>query len=237
MEPSAYRSLAFLFSLGTMPIACGPKGGDTSDGTADPTDGTTNSTTGTTDGTSTATTSTTGEPTTGPTTGDASETSGAHPACAAYAAYHVECNPDSLTPVTEVYAYCAVVRTRVEAIYGPTCLAIQDALFECLENSPCLSDACEADYTALQQCWPEASAGCVAFAAKSEECYGMPLPIDAAGHCQQYVNAHAYYYGAPCGSAYEEWYACLIDLPCPEFEMQAGCDDLKAAVDLACESA
>ncbi|PCC71501.1 hypothetical protein SAMN02745121_01046 [Nannocystis exedens] len=239
MEPSAYRSLAFLFSLGTLPIACGPKGGgNTTDGTTDPTDGTTDPTGGTTDGTSTTTTTTTGEPTTGPTTGGGSETAGADPACAAYVAYYLKCNADTAGGLeAEAYAYCAMMRMRVGTIFGATCLAAQDALFECLGNSPCDQEgACEDEFSASAQCYPDAGELCVAFAAKQEECYGMPLPSYAAGMCQYYINARAYYDGPPCGSAVEEWYACLLDLPCPEFEMQTGCDELKAAFDLACDN-
>lgn len=239
MESSAYRSLAFLFSLGTLPLACNPKGGgntDDTDGTTDPTGGTTGPTDGTTDGNSSATTTTTGEPTTGPTT-STGETAGAEMACAGYVAYSLKCSPESMSTEAELYAYCAMTRTRVAAIFGPTCLALQDALYDCLGASPCeQADLCADEFAAVGQCYPEPSAGCVAFAAKQEECYGMPLPA-YAGMCQYGVNIYSYYMGPPCGSALEEWYACLVDLPCPEFEMQTGCDDLRAAVDLACEGA
>ncbi|MDC0718140.1 hypothetical protein [Nannocystis bainbridge] len=244
MESSAYRSLAFLFSLGSLPVACNPKGGATTDGGT----GGTDPTTGTTDGTgSSATDGATTEPTTGPTTtdpggttdtGDTTDTGSADEACQAYVAYLLRCEP-GLEPMMDAYlAYCSMTRSRTEAVYGPACLALYDAAFVCLGTSECEDpSACEAEWDAADGCLPEAGAICVAFAAKEAECYGTPVPDYAAGACQAYLNYQAYAYGTACGTAYDEWYACLTELPCLEFQMRAGCDAQQDQIALACGGA
>jgi hypothetical protein len=238
MESSAYRSLAFLFSLGSLPIACGPNDDDTTGGSG----GATDPTTGTTDGTpTTTTTTTTGDPTAEPTTGDTSEpgtttdTGGAGEACEAYVAYLIKCEPEAEAMKDMYLAYCAMIRGQVEAIYGPVCLAAHDAVYECLQASDCADEAaCEAEIEASGGCFPEAGAACTAFGAKEAECYDEPVPDYAAGSCQVYLNSQVYYSGPACGEALEEWFACLVDLPCLEFEMQAGCEAQRDAITNAC---
>ncbi|WAS94488.1 hypothetical protein [Nannocystis punicea] len=245
MESSAYRSLAFLFSLGSLPIACNPDGDDTTDDSG----GTTDSTNGTTDGTQTTTTATTGDTATEPTTGGASEpttggttepgttteTGGGGEACEAYVAYLIKCEPEAEAMKDMYLAYCAMIRAQVEAIYGPVCLAAHDAVYECLQASDCTDEtACEAEVEASNGCFPEAGAACTAFGAKEAECYDEPVPDYAAGSCQVYLNSQVYYSSPACGEALEEWFACLVDLPCVEFEMQAGCEAQRDEVTGAC---
>lgn len=226
MESSAYRSLAFLFSLGTLPIACGPKGGDTTDGT-DPT-------TGTTDGTpATPTDSMSSEPTTGATEpGGTTDTGGP---CQSYVDYFLRCDPEYADFQDQFFAQCTTYRHQVEVLYGPACLALHDAVYECLETAPCQDGpACGPETEVADACLPEAGASCIAFSAKEAECYGEPVPANAAGHCQVYINSQVYYGGPACGAAAEEYFACLADLPCPDFEMGSGCDTQEAKLVTAC---
>ncbi|MCY1061227.1 hypothetical protein [Nannocystis sp. SCPEA4] len=246
MESSTYRSLAFLFSLGTLPVACKPESHDTTDGgtggTSDTTDGATSTASPTTStGSTTADDSTTGPgtsegtDTTGPGTSEGTDTTGgALDACEAYVAYALKCDPEAAGTEAELLAYCTMWRNMIEASYGPTCLALHDAVNQCLAASDCEDpDACEAEMDAANGCLPEAGAACMMYATKQTECYGEPVPSSAEG-CQAYINSNAYYAGAPCGSALEEWYACLADLPCPEFQMRTGCDAEQEKVDEAC---
>ncbi|MCY0988786.1 hypothetical protein OV203_16745 [Nannocystis sp. ILAH1] len=230
MDPSAYRSLAFLFSFGTLPIACGPKDGDTTDGST----GGTDPSTGTTDGTP-ATTS--GEPTSGSTTttADTTDTDSADQACQAYVDYLIKCDPEAAQMQAKYFAYCAMIRTRVEAVYGAFCLSAHDAVYECLLANPCDDlSACDAVLEVSNQCQPEAGATCVAYAAKEAECYDQPEPSYAAGACQAYINNQIYDLGPACGAALEEYFACLTALPCPEFEMGSGCDVQEAKIVTDC---
>jgi hypothetical protein len=237
MDPSTYRCVAFLLSLGTMPIGCKPKDDGTTDGgtggTGDATGGTSEATDGATG--STPTTST-GPTTTGSTTtGGTGETGGANESCAAYVAFQIQCDPEVAGMEAELFSYCAMMRTRVEAVYGPACLVAHDAVNHCFVENDCEDlDACAAELDASEACLPEAEAACTAFAAREAECYDEPVPEYAAGACQVYVNYLAYQNGPPCGAALEEWYACLVDLPCVEFEMQTGCDAQQEAIDPAC---
>lgn len=234
MEPSTYRSLAFLFSLGTLPVACKPESHDTTDGgtggTSDATDGATS-----TPPPTTSTAGTTTDDSTGPGTSEGTDTTGgALDACEAYVSYALKCDPEAAGTEAELLAYCSMLRNLVEATSGPTCLALHDAAYQCLATSDCEDpDACAAEFDASDACLPEAGATCTMYAAKQTECYGEPVPSSAGG-CQAYINYHAYYSGAPCGSALEEWYACLANLPCPEFQMQSGCDAEQQKIDEAC---
>ncbi|MCY0988785.1 hypothetical protein OV203_16740 [Nannocystis sp. ILAH1] len=237
MESSAYRSLAFLFSLGTLPIACGPKGGDTTDGSTggtDPTRGTTDGTPATpTDGMSS------GPATAGATdsagTTDPGGTTGTGGPCQAYVDYFLRCDPEDADLADQFYAQCMTFRHQAEVLYGPTCLALHDAVYECMETAECQDGpVCGAETEVADACLPEAGASCIAFSAKEAECYGEPVPANAAGHCQLYVNSQVYYGGPACGAAVEEYFACLADLPCPEFEMGSGCDVQEAELVTAC---
>lgn len=244
MESSAYRSLAFLFSLGTLPIACGPKDADTTDGSTgatDPTRGTTDGTPATpTDGMSSgpATAGTT-DGSTGATdsvgTTDPGGTTGAGGPCQSYVDYYLRCDPDAAGLEDQFYAQCTTLRRQLEAFYGPTCLVLHDAAFECMETAECQDGpVCGAETDIAYACLPEAGASCIAYSAKEAECYGQPVPEYAAGTCQVYVNSQIYYAGPACGEALEEYYACLTELPCPEFEMGSGCDVQEAGLAMAC---
>lgn len=238
MDPSAYRSLAFLFSLGSLPLACGPKDADTTDGSTggtDPTVGTTDgATTGSTDGASSEPT-TAGATTDPGTTTDPGGTTGAGGPCQSYVDYYLRCDPEAAGLEDQFYAQCTTLRRQLEAFYGPTCLALHDAAFECMETAECQDGpVCGAETDIAYACLPEAGASCIANAAKEAECYGQPVPEYAAGTCQVYVNSQVYYAGPACGTALEEYYACLTGLPCPKFEMGSGCDAQEAELAAAC---
>ncbi|MBZ5708061.1 hypothetical protein [Nannocystis pusilla] len=237
MEPSTCRSLAFLFSLGALPVACKSESHDTTDGgtggASDATDGATS----TAPPTTSTGGATMGDSTTGPGTSEGTDTTtgGALEACEAYVAYRLKCDPGATGTEAELLADCTMVRDLVETTYGPTCLALHDAVNHCLAASDCdAPDACAAEMDAANGCLPEAGPACVAFAAKEAECSGEPVPAYAAGSCQAYINNNVYYGGAPCGSALEEWYVCLVDLPCPQFQMRAGCEAEQEKIAEAC---
>lgn len=229
MDSTTYRGIAFLLSLGALPIACEPnEDGGTDDGTGGTSDATDGA--GTTSGApTTSSDGTTGE---SGTTGGMGDPAGS---CALYVEYVKRCNPDGEETEAELYSYCSMTRKRVEAVYGPDCLVAHDAVNECLATIACDDpDPCPDEIDASNLCTPAAGAGCMAFAAKEAECYDTPEPEYAAGACQVYVNDRAYYFGAACGAAFEELYVCLVDLPCPDFLMREGCDAEQAKLDTAC---
>lgn len=215
-----------MLSLGTLPIACGPdKDGGTDEGTGGTTEGTGGA--GTTSGAPTTTEGTTDS------TGSSSTTGEPGGSCAPYVEYVKKCDPEESE--AELYLYCSMIRKQVEAVYGPKCLVAHDAVYECLAMSACDDpDPCPDEIAASNYCLPEVGEACMAFAAKEAECYGEPVPEYAAGFCQVYVNDKGYYPGPACGAAFEELYVCLVDLPCPDFQMRNGCDAEQGKLEIAC---
>ena len=162
MHPNC-RGLAFLLSLGSLPIACNNKGDET-DGTlsTDPTANTGTSTATGTDATDPTTTdaTTTTDPsttTTGPTggmdtgtsevaptttnssvdTGDTELPPPSDPICIEYAAHLVECFP-RYAQYQESYAQtCEVYKNYGLRVDGQPCADAFDALYVCLSKAKC----------------------------------------------------------------------------------------------------
>ena len=145
---SNYRGLAFLLSLGSLPLACSKEGGETETGTESTGPGTNTdpSGTGTTaaDGTDSApTTSTTDTTAADPTDGtdgtgtnDTDTGSTEDTVCVTYGMHSVECYPRYASYLQKAIDYCE--NTKFAATKdGPACLEALDAVFVCLSNIDC----------------------------------------------------------------------------------------------------
>lgn len=251
MDPSTYRGLTFLLSLGALPIACNPEKNDTTDGgTGGGTTGTTNgATTGATTGAASVTDGGSGSGsatdsggttsgTSGPTSGTSgeTETGGPNGACASYVAYQVKCDPGLAGMEAQLLADCEAGRMMNAKTLGDACLALYDVYFECLGNTAMCDNptACEAEGMAAFDCLPEPGAGCKAYATKYVECVPDTDPGYIGGLCQGNINYGTSVYGAGCGAAYEDFFACLGGLSCNDFMMAIGCEAQQMAVDAAC---
>lgn len=209
MEPSTCRSLAFLLSLGTLPLACKPEPGDTTDGGTDGTSSGTDSA-GSTDTPTTATTDGSGTPDPGN-------------LCQTYVALEVKCDPTLAGMEPMLLAECQKDLTQFAAIRGPACVALLEQFLACRETS-CDEKACAAEAEAVETCYPEPGEVCQAFGAKQFECF--PTNYDAAyfaGYCQYSINYGAYVSGAACSAAFEEQFACLSALSCGELQNGVPC--------------
>ena len=165
MHPN-YRGLAFLLSLGSLPIACN-KGDNETDSTsgssgtgpatntgtgADATDPTATAATtgpdatttagptgGMDTGTTTSTTTPTTSATTGPTTGDETgvQPPATDPTCVAWAAHMVECSP-RYARYQESYAQqCEFQKSYALRTDGQACADAFDAVYVCLSMAAC----------------------------------------------------------------------------------------------------
>lgn len=241
MDNSSYHGLAFLLSLGTLPIACTVEKGDSdSDGatTGGPTtDVGTTGTTGTTGGSDGMTTggTATGEPTSGtssPTTGGETETGGAAGPCEAYVAHSMMCDPE-IDPVEELMG-CQDNLKQAEAVYGAMCAMLYDEYLACLSQAECNDEsACASEVMAIESCSPELGPICMAYGAKYAECYMVPTET-AGKYCQIAVNQANFSYGPQCGAAYEEYFACFSELSCAELEMGNFCQAEQMGIETAC---
>jgi hypothetical protein len=83
---------------------------------------------------------------------------------------------------------------------------------------------------------------CETYAAKAVECgdpeYVAQLPLIEA-YCEYYIAYYSSQYGASCGEAMEDMFACLSNLTCSQIENdQLGlCGGEMAAFEAACEGA
>lgn len=246
MDAPSSRGLVFLLSLGAIPLGCSD-----GDGESD-TEATTATATATTTGTTTAGTGT-ATTTGGTTTGSASETGTStmttagsdtddttttgEPAglCEDYAARAIECYPrDSFRDALQ---YCQDDLAKYAEI-GPECEAAAVDYYKCVAAAPCESDnACDQEVGYLfTACLPEPGPACMAYAAKIGECEGLtPEEIDSVGsYCQTGINFGVEEYGAACGAAYEEFYACLGALSCDEIGGDGACPGESADVEMEC---
>lgn len=244
---NSHRGLAFLLSLGTLPIACNPEKGDSdSDGatTGGPTTNNPSSSGTTTSGevtesdgmTTGGTGSATGtsNPTTGPTTSAGeTETGGPGGLCEKYVAHAMMCDPE-LDPVSELM-YCETGLEMFGAVYGQMCGMLFEEYLACLTQAECNDEmACEAESMALYNCSPEIGPACTDYGDKYAECY-MGDPANVAKYCQIAVNGGNFSYGPMCGMAYEEYYACTSKLSCMELMMGMACQTEAMAIDTACQ--
>ncbi len=185
MHPN-YRGVAFLLSLGSLPIAC-------NNDDRDPTGGS-NSTTGTNPtgntGTDTTDAATDDPPTTAPTTADTT-TGGAtepqpttfvtsdtgtsldtgdetgpttrDPTCVAYGAHVVECMPRYVTYQEYIAKNCVYAKAYGLDLDGQPCADAYDALYVCLSLADCAAleqgDACMTEGDALETACPSMQSG------------------------------------------------------------------------------
>lgn len=249
MDPSTYRGLTFLLSLGALPIACNPEKNDTTDGGTG--GGTTGTTTGaTTDATTGAASITdggsgsdgvtdsggSGGTTSGSTGVGDTDTGGASGVCEALTAFQVMCDPSLAGMEADLLAECEDQRKVTKIARGDACLAMQDAAFECVAMSTCDTvDMCQAVSESAADCLPEPGAGCKAYAEKFVMCMPGEDPAKVGGYCQSGLNYSIYLYGPACGAATEELYACLAGLSCGDLLMGIGCDMESMTAGAACQ--
>lgn len=175
MNPN-YRGIAFLLSLGSLPLGCPGEKNDT-DGNADTGPGTTAMGTGTTAvGTDTGTTAS--EPTTtvetGSTettvmtattlddTGNTGETEEppppTDPTCLAYASHYVECIPREARYQVYLAQYCESLKGFGLAEDGPACADAIEAYFVCMSTIDCadlgMEEPCPAQVAAVNAACP-----------------------------------------------------------------------------------
>jgi hypothetical protein len=223
-----YVSLSLLAALtGACVEKEGESSTDTSGTTADPTGNSSGDSTG--DSTGTTDETTTGETTTGePTTGEPGGL------CEAWAKWIVMCGNAEPGSEAQVVSECEDQRALTEAVYGPECLVKSDAYIECESLSMCSDDAaCEAEYTAVEICQPEAGASCKAFAAAVVACEPGEDEAAIASNCQFELNAGGYMNPA-CGAALDSLYGCLGGQDCMALEDGTGCDAEAAMVEASC---
>ncbi len=257
MDPSSTRHLAFLLSLGGVPLACTGEetgsdsattsttsadvasggtttasGGDTSsatttEATGDGGDGN-SGTTGATTSTSFLTTNSTGE-TTEPTGGDDS-------VCEGWASKYVECYPRGI--YDDLFAYCEGSVDEYSAMYGAECEAAVLGLLDCYASSTCAEfDSGEmciyAYYTFEELCSPAPEGGCLAYEQKYIECLG-DVEESPAKDCQATINDGFNDFGEACGQAHEDFYARLTGLDCADFGSHEDCAEEGTALDEVC---
>lgn len=233
MDSSAYRHIAFLLSVSGLPLACA---GDDA-GTASESASTTASTSSGSAGTSTSTggeTATSGGGSTGESSTDGTATGGGSVECEEIASKTTECFPTY--SYDAILADCQVQKMMANDPETPGCLAALDAYYACEIAATCeeleMINTCAEELDAyLDACTPPSSATCVAYGEKYSECFGDD---NGAAGCQLSVDDAVESYGATCGEAYEEYYACLAALDCAAFEDPDACPDEVAAIEAAC---
>lgn len=259
VDGSDYRGVAFLLSLGVVPIACFHDGGEVetsagvsatmttssattgesegSEGTAGTeTAGTEGTSKGTSEGTSTTEGATATEGTTegSSSTGDgtSSGTSGVAAGCAAYAEHLVDCGlvdpEDEAVPLS----YCLDVFASA-VLAGEDCVAASESAVACLAEADCRAldsgDACPAELAA----YFDACSVCAAYAAKAELC-DAPNPEELAAECTDLLN-FSKSAGVFCEKAATDYYECLSDLDCEEFDDPLSCAIERDIVESACD--
>ncbi len=257
---SSYKHLAFLLSLGGLPLGCvgddtsttsdtgtttattsttGSTGSDGTDATTGGTDTTGGSATesGTDSTTATAgTTAGTAGTTTNETTGETSMgTTGGGSVCEEFATFYVSC--DAVDSYEETLAYCTQLLENM-AMYGDECLSAAESYFQCQSELTCREYeeglGCEEAYAALASlCIPEIGVTCAAYGAKYEECDGPDEDVDI--YCQQEINTYGNEYGEACGQAVDDYFACLSALDCADLLDENGCEKEEMIAEGLCE--
>ncbi len=258
MDPSC-RHLAFLLSLGAVPLACtGDDTSTTSDSdtasttgsaTTTATDTTTGSATdtggtGTDSGTdATTTTDSTGDETAGETTGQTTsettsettgQTTGGGSLCEDFANFYVECSDEGT--YRSGLAYCMAALDSGE-LYGEDCLSAFESLIKCQTTQTCREYneglGCDQEYVALETaCVPEVGETCAAYGAAYEACDGPDEASDV--YCQQEINGYTSEYGEECGQAVDDYFACLSALDCADLLDETGCEKEETLIDDLC---
>ncbi len=255
---SSYRHLAFLLSLGGVPLGCvgddtsttsdtgtttattsttgstGSEGTDATTGGTDPTTGGSATESGT--DSTTAMTGTTAGTTTDETTGETStSTTGGGSVCEEFATFYVDCDPEST--YEEALAYCTDLLGEL-ATYGDECVSAAESYFQCQSGLTCREYSeglgCEETYAALASlCIPEIGETCAAYGAKYEECDGPDEDVDI--YCQQEINTYGNEYGEACGQAVDDYFACLSALDCADLLDESGCEKEETIAEDLCD--
>lgn len=238
MDPAGPRNLAFLLSLGAIPMACDKDySGSTEDSATANASSTTASTGGTgstgdatgsggstsTGGTATATGSTSGS------TGDS--TTGGDPGdpCVAYWTKMAECDPELFQDPSAEIAFCNQQFGWWTRFYTPSCAETYAAYFSCKGALSCAeiaaySDACAAIADGIPEaCQLVIGPICDAFGDKAATCDPQKTAAEAAYGCQTEIVLETLHYGDTCGQATEDYYACLSALSCPELADDQAC--------------
>lgn len=253
MDPRGPRGVVFLLSLGAIPIACDKDySGDASATEGSATANASTSGSGTTDGsgsgsgtgstTASTTASTTDATATGgmSATGTSSTGTPGDPAdpCVAYVSKEAECNGwryDAL----DVY-YCHKFSEWRAKFYEASCATTYDALYTCIGGLTCAElesadgDPCPEIQAMLPgACQLVIGPLCLAYGDKAASCDPQIDPAEAAYDCQVSIVLETITYGDTCGQAYEELFACLTALSCPEFTGDMPCAQVRTCDDLA----
>lgn len=229
MDPNSCKHLAFLLSLGGVPLACsgddgaGSESSTTgSEGTA--TESTTTGSTGSTDSEGTGeNTSTAGETSSSSTVGET--TGGGGSVCEGFATKYAECNPEG--DLAMALDGCALSLELYAEGYEGGCVEAAESWLSCYAGATCAEiesgTAC-ADEVALQEqaCVLIIGDVCAAYGDKVMEC-DPDSSLDSES-CQIGVLIGTVYISEACGGASEDYYACLGALDCAEFEAGTECE-------------
>ncbi len=237
MDYLTKRNLAFLLSIGTLPLGCSGDDG-TTDGTTDETDGTTD---GTTDATTDATTDS--EPTDATTDDEPTTTGTPEGVCESYAQSVVTCYGEDYQQ--EYLDYCAQ-SLQEAAAWSPECLAGWESYYVCISALDCDPsdadvDACDAlSVSTFFACNPTPGPVCAAYGDKLGDCSeDLDGPLNAVG-CQNTIDTGTLHSEA-CGQAREDYFACRTALDCSELTQQGigfpdPCEETFATAQEECDS-
>ena len=233
MDSASYRHIAFLMSISGLPLACAGDDANTATESASTTASTSNGSAGTSTSTGGETATSTGGSTSESSTGGTA-TGGGSIECEEVASKTSECFPTY--SYDSILADCQAQKMKADNPETPGCLAALDAYYACELAATCeelniLSTCAEETDAYVDACTPPPSATCVAYGEKYSECFGDD---NGAAGCQLSVDDAVESYGATCGEAYEEYYACLAALDCAAFEDPDACPDEVAAIEAAC---
>lgn len=218
---SNYRGMAFLLSLGSLPIACGNDDNETSGlGTLGPiTTQPDNSSATAATGETGGTTTTGDDPTTNDVTTDDTNASAS------------ATNPSSATNQTTM--------PSTDPVTG------DPATSDPVTGDPD-SGASDPQMTTFvtgnteDTGFPESESGgsspyCQGYGDKVAECFGRD-PMMVAEYCQYYIDQGLQMDGPGCAQALEAFYACVSQLDCNSFMMGTGCEQEDSGVMGACPS-
>jgi hypothetical protein len=219
---SKYRGMAFLLSLGSLPIGCNKDDNETTGlGTLGPITTQSDNSGGTVATGETGGTTTTGDdPTSFDTTTDDGSASATVTAT----------NPTSATNMTTSPA--SGPQTGDPATSDPV---TGDPDGSASEPQMTTFVTGNTDDTGFPETGGGESPYCQAYGDKIAECFGRD-PGMVAADCQYYIYQGLQMDGPGCAQAFESMFACLSQLDCASFEMGTGCDQEVDALPQACPS-
>jgi len=189
----------------------------------------------TTDPTATTTTTQTSETDPTATTDETTGTTGEGTVCENFATFYAACI-GGRDAYDQGLADCEQVLLQAEGISAECELAVANyhacapslTCEEFVEGLGCLEEQSAVN----KACLPEPGDTCEAYGAKYDECLGDGE--GEASYCQLQVNIYGQEYGQECGQAVEDYYACLSELDCADFEDETGCGKAEDAIDDLC---